>query len=134
LEALRFHDKLSFLLSELIDEGVGGSSGLESGGGDFGGLAAAGFCARGPEGLVWWIAKSGAVSSGAVKSPPVFDLFKKAASMWPPLGSEELKKGEGPDLCPPFLTAVKESDELAGSGGGGVSRLKRCMELLLLRC
>jgi len=34
LEALRFHDRLSFLLSELIDEGVGGSSGLESGGGD----------------------------------------------------------------------------------------------------
>jgi hypothetical protein len=32
------------------------------------------------------------------------------------------------------LTAVNESDELAGSGGGGVSLLNRCTELLLLRC
>jgi hypothetical protein len=51
LEALRFHDKLSFLLSELMEEGVGGSSGLESGGGDFAGFVLAGFGARGPDGL-----------------------------------------------------------------------------------
>jgi hypothetical protein len=54
LEALRFHDKLSFLLSEVMDEGVGGSSGLESGGGDLACrvVVATGFGARGPEGLV----------------------------------------------------------------------------------
>jgi hypothetical protein len=53
LEALRFQDKLNFRLRELMDDGVGGSSGLESGGGDFvpGGNVAVGFGARGPEGL-----------------------------------------------------------------------------------
>jgi hypothetical protein len=100
LEALRFHDKLSFLLSELIDEGVGGSSGLDSGGGDLAGLAVAVFSARGPEGLLRWVVDSAAavLSSGRVKSPPVLDLFRNAASIWPPLGNDELKKGDGPDL------------------------------------
>jgi hypothetical protein len=52
-EALRFQDKLNFRLKELMDDGVGGSSGLESGGGDFvpGGRVAIDFGARGPEGL-----------------------------------------------------------------------------------
>lgn len=46
---LRFHDKLSFLRRELIDDGVGGSSGSEAGGvGDF---AFMGRGARGPEGF-----------------------------------------------------------------------------------
>ncbi len=53
LEALRFQDRLNFLLKELMDDGVGGSSGLESGGGDFvpADFMAIGFGARGPEGL-----------------------------------------------------------------------------------
>lgn len=45
-----------------------------------------------------------------------------------------LKNGDGPDLPSPFFTAVKESDELAGSGGGGVPRRNRWTELLLLKC
>lgn len=55
LDALRFQDKLSFRLSELMDEGVGGSSGLESGAGDFevGCFVAIPLgAARGPDGLL----------------------------------------------------------------------------------
>jgi hypothetical protein len=73
------------------------------------------------------------VSRGAVKSPPVLDLLRKAASIWPPFGSEELRNGDGAALCP-FFTAVKESDELTGSGAGGDSRLSRYTEVLLRRC
>lgn len=64
LELLRFHDRLSFLLSELIEEGVCGSSGLGCCTGDFGvdlvktldtvslGIAVEGCrCARGPDGF-----------------------------------------------------------------------------------
>lgn len=53
LDALRFQDKLNFRLRELMDDGVGGSSGLESGGGDLvpGGNVVIDFGARGPEGL-----------------------------------------------------------------------------------
>lgn len=81
-DALRFHDRLSFLLSDVMDEGVGGSSGLDSGGGDLGGFIVTGLGARGPEGLVWWTADSvEGVSSGALKSPPVLDLLRKAASI-----------------------------------------------------
>lgn len=36
LEALRFQDMLNFLLNELMDDGVGGSSGVGAGPGDFG--------------------------------------------------------------------------------------------------
>ncbi len=55
--------------------------------------------------------------------------------MWPPFGNEELRNGDGPDLWFPFLMAVNNSSaELVGSGGGGVSRLNLCTELLLLRC
>lgn len=55
-DALLLNVKLSLRLIELIDEGVGGSSGLERGGGDFaaGFVVVAvvfGFCARGPWGL-----------------------------------------------------------------------------------
>lgn len=52
-EALRFQDKLSFRRRELMDDGVGGSSGLESGGGDLvpARFAVIGFGARGPEGF-----------------------------------------------------------------------------------
>jgi hypothetical protein len=63
LDALRFQDKLNFRLNELlIDEGVGGSSGLDNGGEAFveGALVVAvaavviGFgAARGPDGF-WW--------------------------------------------------------------------------------
>ena len=88
-----------------------------------GGLVEAGFGARGPEGLVEWIAESAVESRGRLKSPPVLDLLRKAASMLPPFGNEELRNGDGPDLWFPFLTAVNDSVELAGSGGGGVSRL-----------
>jgi hypothetical protein len=67
LEALRFQDKLSFRLRELMDDGVGGSSGLESGG-DFVpvGSGAIDFGARGPEGLCWCEGTLGTVSSGRV--------------------------------------------------------------------
>jgi hypothetical protein len=67
-EALRFHDKLNLRLSELIDDGVGGSSGLGSGGGDVvpTDFVAIGFGARGPEGLWWWAGISGTESSGKV--------------------------------------------------------------------
>ena len=59
MELLRFQDKLSFLLREDIEEGVGGSSGLDSCVGDFGGGFIVGFdvtfdgClwARGPDGF-----------------------------------------------------------------------------------
>jgi len=52
-DALLFQDKLNFRLRELMDDGVGGSSGLESGGGDLvpWGKVAIDFGARGPEGL-----------------------------------------------------------------------------------
>jgi len=55
LEALRFQDKLSFRRRELIDDGVGGSSGLDSGGGDFVPVdfVAIDLGARGPEGFGW---------------------------------------------------------------------------------
>jgi hypothetical protein len=43
LELLRFQDRLSFLLRELIEEGVGGSSGLGCCIGDFGVVCNAGF-------------------------------------------------------------------------------------------
>ena len=52
-EALLFQDKLSFRLNELIEDGVGGSSGLERGG-EFlvaGALVAMDFGGLGPDGL-----------------------------------------------------------------------------------
>lgn len=45
----RFHDKLNFLRSELIDDGVGGSSGSDAGG--VGEIALEGRGARGPDGF-----------------------------------------------------------------------------------
>jgi len=54
LELLRFHDRLSLRRRELIEDGVGGSSGLGNGGGDFpvdvdfAGFAIGG---RGPDGF-----------------------------------------------------------------------------------
>lgn len=84
--------------------------------------------------MLWWTAASALVSSASVKSPPVLDLFRKGASTWPPFGTDELRNGDGADLWSPFFTAVNDSDELTGSGTGGVSRLNRCTELLLLRC
>jgi len=64
-EALRFQDKLSFRLREVMDDGVGGSSGLGSGGGDFpaGGFVETGLGARGPEGLCDCEGTSASVSS-----------------------------------------------------------------------
>ena len=55
LEALRFHVKLNFRLIELMDDGVGGSSGLESGAGDFVPVdfVDVDLWVRGPEGLGW---------------------------------------------------------------------------------
>lgn len=50
LEAPLFHDRLSLRRSELMDDGVGGSSGSDMGGGDFV-LVLIGFCALGPEGF-----------------------------------------------------------------------------------
>jgi hypothetical protein len=50
LELLRFHEMLSFLLKELIDEGVGGSSAVEGGVGDLV-VVLVSFRARGPVGF-----------------------------------------------------------------------------------
>lgn len=88
LEVLRFHDKLNFLRKELIEDGVGGSSGSEIGGvGDF---AFTGRWARGPEGFC-----GGFTSRGSVIFPrsPVCDLFRKAGSA-PGLGTEEDRNGD----------------------------------------
>jgi hypothetical protein len=76
---LRFHERLSFLLKELIEDGVGGSSGLERGMGDLG----ADFCAlgaRGPEGF-WCTIDSVVLSEEAGNSPLVWDLLRYAGSM-----------------------------------------------------
>jgi hypothetical protein len=66
LEPLRFHDRLNFLRNELMDDGVGGSSGLDRGGGDL--ALADAFCARGPDGLTTSesTGKSAGPSSGSV--------------------------------------------------------------------
>lgn len=93
-EALRFQDRLNLRLRELMDEGVGGSSGLERCGGDFSTAFVLDLCARGPEGLC--TGKSTVVSKGRVRSPPVFDLFMNVDSI-PPLGSEVDKNGDMPD-------------------------------------
>ena len=72
LELLRFHDKLSFLLSELIEDGVCGSSG-SSGGGD----CLAGFVdlgARGPVGFF-----CGGLSSADVVSIAIVWLAASSA-------------------------------------------------------
>lgn len=61
-ELLRFQDRLSFLLSELIDDGVGGSSGLGRGTGDLGLDTTLG--ARGPDGLI-----VGGCSGGTSEGP-----------------------------------------------------------------
>lgn len=87
LELLRFHDRLNFLLRELIEEGVCGSSGLGSCTGDFGvdlvgaldmlslGIAFEGCrCARGPDGLDCGAAL--VPSSESRISLPVCDLLK----------------------------------------------------------
>ena len=139
LDALRFQDKLSFRLKELMDEGVGGSSGLESGPGDFvvGGFVAMGFgAARGPEGLCCCTGGSAAAGSGGtVKSAPVLERFKNDDSILLPFGTEDDKNGDIPDLCDPFLSAVNDSAELVASTAVGLSRLPvRCTELLLRRC
>lgn len=67
LEALRFQDRLSFRLSELMDDGVGGSSGLDSGGDDLaGGALVATECGGlGPDGLCC-IGMPGTISNGRV--------------------------------------------------------------------
>ena len=58
LELPRFHVKLSFLLRELFDVGVCGSSRAGAGGGDFGtGLSM--FGSLGPAGF-WWALSSNA--------------------------------------------------------------------------
>lgn len=119
-EALRLNVRLSLRLMELMDEGVGGSSGLERGGGDFATDFVLVLCARGPEGLC--TAKSTAESSGRVRSPPVFDLFANDDSI-PPLGSEVDKNGDMPDRCGSFFgpETTIDSEELVASAADGLS-------------
>lgn len=129
LELLRFHERLNFLLNELIDEGVGGSSGLGCCTGDFdidlvGALNAPSLgidfedcrCARGPDGLVCDTIALG-VSSELRSSLPVCDLLKYRCSNPSSLGTEEERKGET-ESC---LVLPSADSELLVSASRGLS-------------
>jgi len=132
LELLRFHDKLNLRLSELlIEEGVGGSSGLVCGGGDFGfvtlgALGPIGFCSglestlRSKE-IVWLL------------SPKVLDLVIRFSNISPPFGADEERKGETAGLRDGVLfeRSRMDSEELVVSSALGLSKRVWCTELLL---
>jgi hypothetical protein len=132
LDVPRFHERLSFRLSELIDPGVSGSSGLDIGSGDFG----AGFAvawARGPEGFACGL-DSSRVSAMVVKSAPVLALLRKAGSTPLLFGTDDDRKGEMLGLCASMAEppAVSDSDELVASSFARLPERVWWIELLLL--
>lgn len=125
-DALRFQDKLSFRLSELIEDGVGGSSGLDSGPGDFGarGLLAAG--SRGPDGRCCVIVVPTLTSAPLLKPLPVLVLLccvNAPEPSNPPLGSDEDRYGDTDGFCAGCRTfiALIESVEFVSIACPGLS-------------
>ena len=119
-ELLLFHDMLSLRRREVMEDGVAGSSALdkEPGAGDFAfddGLTGLDVGALGPAGF--GTAESNCMSTGAVKSAPVFDLLVKAVSI-PFLGAEDERKGE---TAGKVCDALMESEELFLLGAKGLS-------------
>lgn len=115
-----FHDRLSFLRNELMDDGVGGSSGSEAGGGDLV-PDLAGLGARGPDGFCWGLVfKSDSVT---LPMSPVLGLLINSES-GPFLGSEEDKKGEmlGLPLGTSGPQPTIDSDELVPPAPDALSR------------
>jgi hypothetical protein len=124
-----FHVRLSLRRNEVIDDGVGGSSGLDMGAGDFGGCRVI-FNPRGPDGFVG-IEGSAPTVDAFGRSPPVFDLVRTFDST-KSFGTDDDKNGDTPDRSSCAVKAVVDSDELA-SAGEGLSGLTRCIVLLLRR-
>jgi hypothetical protein len=114
-----------------MDEGVGGSSGLDSGPGDLeAGFVA--YCARGPVGFTG-VPDSPMLSVMVAKSPPVFERFIKPDSK-PPFGSEVDRKGDMLGFRVTFLAGpMSDSDELVASAACGLSNRRGWIELLLLK-
>jgi len=129
LEVPLFHDdKLSFLLNALIEDGVGGSSGLDCAG-DF----AVDLTEGGRLDLEDAFA-SKRDSLMVAKSVPVFERLSGICSP-PPCGTDEDKKGDmlGFLLDLGDTTADKDSEELPGFIPLELSVRIGWMELLLLK-
>jgi hypothetical protein len=118
LEELLFQEKLSFLRNDLpIDDGVGGSSGLEGRTGD---LASDG---RGLDTGAGSFRGDVRSSGGLLSRPPSDGFLDKAASRRPLLGTEDEENGVRPDLSASRVDgSLVDSDELVISPTVGLSR------------
>lgn len=124
LELDLFQDMLSLRLSELIDEGVDGSSVCGIGGGDLGALVGSAG-GRGPWGFLnVCSSKIGTVI--VARSPPVLDRLSPSCSK-PPFGSDEDKNGDMLD----FSGSLNEDESEELMSGVSLMRLAWWTVLLL---